>query len=477
MVKENLYIGGAFERAASGETIQVVDPATEDEVARVARGRREDVERAAAAAEGALAGEWGRITPGERGRLLRAVYERMAARRGELERVESLDVGKPRARAADDVAGALRYLEYYAGVADKLQGETIPLGPERLAFTLLEPLGVTAHIVPWNFPINLAMRSVAPALAAGNAAIVKPAEETPLSALLFAEICDEAGLPAGVINVVTGYGDEAGAALVTHERVAGVTFTGSVETGKGVMRAAADNVVPVALELGGKSPQIIFADADLDRAVEDTITSIFTTNAGQICSAASRLLLHRDVRDEYLDRLRARAGALRVGPPAEEPDMGPLVSGEHRDRVVEHIRGAAGEGARLVAGGGRPRGLERGFFVEPSIFDGVRPEMRIAREEVFGPVLAVMDFDDEGGAAELANATPYGLVAGIYTRDIERAMTLARSIQAGQVWINQWDTAGEETPFGGYKQSGIGREKGLGALASYVQTKAVVLGS
>jgi aldehyde dehydrogenase (NAD+) len=371
-----------------------------------------------------------------------------------------------------DVDGVVATLRYNAGAADKTEGATIPLGPAYLDFTLMEPLGVTAHILPWNYPLGMAARSLAPALAAGCTVVVKPAEQSPLTALRLAAIAAETGFPAGVINVVTGYGEDAGDALVRHPLVRGITFTGSVETGRRVMAAAADGLKPVVLELGGKNPLLVFPDADLDRLAEDLADGAFG-NTGQVCSACSRLLVAPSIADELVERVRARAERVTVGPGREDPDIGPLVSAEQHERVTGYLAEAHRDGARLVTGGGRPPGRERGYFVAPTVFDRVDPSSRIAREEVFGPVLTVTPFRDEEEALRLANGLGYGLCAGVYTRDISRALTLARRLEAGTVWINGWFIGGQQAPTGGTKDSGIGRERGLPGVRNYLQIKNV----
>jgi aldehyde dehydrogenase (NAD+) len=406
-----------------------------------------------------------------RGRVLLRLADLVAAHKEELAALETADVGKPLKEARGDVDGVVSTLIYNAGAADKMEGATIPLGPSVVDFTLMEPLGVTAHIVPWNYPLSMAARSLGPALAAGCTAVLKPAEQTPLTALRLAELALDAGLPPGVLNVVTGYGEEAGAPLVRHPLVRGVTFTGSVPTGRAIMAMAAERTIPVVLELGGKNAVLVFADADLDRLVADIIEGAFE-NAGQICSSASKLLVEAGIADEVAERLAARAARLAVGPGRDDPDLGPVVSAEQHARVLGFVTEAKAD-ARLVHGGARPAGLPRGWFLGPTILDRVPPEARIAREEVFGPVVTITRFATEDEALAIANGTGYGLVAGVYTRDISRALRLARTLEAGSVWINGWFIGGQQAPTGGIKDSGIGRERGLPGVRNYLQIKNV----
>lgn len=469
-----LYINGSWTTAASGRTFETVDPATEETIAGVARGDAADVELAVAAARVAFEGPWRQVKPKERARLLFDLARAIEARADEFAELETRDSGKPLPLSRKEVLSSARYFEYYAGAADKIHGEQIPLGPDYVDFTVREPLGVTAHIVPWNMPLNMVGRSVAPALAAGNTAVVKPAEQTPLTALKLAELFQELGFPDGVYNVVTGYGDEAGAALSRHHDIDSITFTGSVETGRLIMKAAAQHIKPVVLELGGKSPHIVFGDADLDLAVLEAAKGIYA-NCGQICSAGSRLVIDAAVKEPFLEKLVAHSKQIRVGPGMEAPDMGPLVSAEQYERVMGYIDIGQQEGARLATGGGRPDGLGRGYFVAPTIFDNTEPAMRINQEEIFGPVLSVLSFEDEEEALAIANGVQYGLVAGIFTNDINRALRLATRIRAGQIYINEYFAGGEETPFGGYKQSGFGREKGLAGLLNYTQIKNIAI--
>jgi aldehyde dehydrogenase (NAD+) len=467
-----MFIDGEWVKPQGGGSFATIDPSTEETIAAVGRGDAADIDRAATAADRALRGPWREMSPAARGRLLLRLAEAIAASREELAELETADVGKPLKESRGDVDGVVATLIYNAGAADKLEGATIPLGPAFVDFTMMEPVGVTAHIVPWNFPLGMAMRSLAPALAAGCTAVLKPAEQSPLSALRLAGIAAAVGLPPGVLNVVTGYGEEAGEALVRHPLIRSVTFTGSVATGRRVMAAAASGPKPVVLELGGKNPVLVFADADLDRLVEDVADGAFG-NSGQVCSACSRLLVAEPIAAVLTERLAARAARITVGPGREDPDIGPLVSGEQLAKVSGHIAEATRAGARLATGGSRPAHLARGYFVAPTVFAGVDPDLRIMREEVFGPVLTVTAVKDEDDAVRLANRLGYGLVAGVYTRDISRALRLAQRLEAGSVWINGWFIGGQQAPTGGIKDSGVGRERGLPGLRNYLSTKNV----
>jgi aldehyde dehydrogenase (NAD+) len=471
MVRAEHFIAGQWTKPASGQTFPTIDPATELAIGSVARGNAADIDQAAVAANLAMP-LWRGTAPAERGRMLLALAERIVADKEQLARLETMDVGKPMRESRGDVDGVVATLIYNAGAADKMEGATIPLSESFVDFTWLEPVGVTAHIIPWNFPLGMAIRSLAPALAAGCTAVVKPAEQSPLSTLRLCELVKEAGIPDGVVNVVTGLGPEAGAALVNHPLVRSISFTGSVATGREIMRMAAAAPKPVVLELGGKNPLIVFADADLDRLVEDIADGAFG-NSGQVCSACSRILAEASVATELCARIVERAARISVGPGLEDCDIGPLVSRQQRETVTCYIEEAKRDGARLVLGGGRPKHLPRGFFVEPTLFADVDPNWRIAREEVFGPVLTVSRFDSEAAAAALANALGFGLVAGIYTRDISRALRLARQLEAGSVWINGWFIGGQQAPTGGIKNSGIGRERGLPGIRNYLQIKNV----
>jgi len=455
--------------AVDGETFTTPDPATGEPLAEIVAGKAADIDAAVGAATAAF-DEWQALSPQERGRLLNNLASAIRDDADKLTRLETLDNGKPISHAKADVETCARYFEYYAGIADKIHGDSIPLTQEYADYTIREPLGVTAQIIPWNLPTNIFGRSVAPALATGNVAVVKPAEQTSITAIEIAKLALDVGFPSGVLNVVPGLGGEAGAALSDHEDVDAISFTGSVPTGIEVGKTAMDNVTNVHLELGGKSPNVVFPDTDWETALDSTISSIFA-NAGQVCSAGSRLLVHEDIHDEFVADLAERAESLSVGPGIDDNDMGPLVSAEHFEKVTDYLELGREEVGEPVTGG---NDVDRdGYFVEPTIFDNVDNDMRIAQEEIFGPVLSVIEFSDEDEAIEIANNVEYGLVAGIHTENVGRAHRFARDVNAGQIYINEWFAGGEETPFGGFKQSGFGREKGLEAVQSYTQVKNV----
>lgn len=469
------FINGRFESGSSGEMMETFDPGSGRPFASVAAGNAEDIDRAVRAAKTALAGAWRDVTPAERGRILHRVTELVREQGDRLAVVESLDCGKPLSEAQGDIADVIRTFEYYAGACDKLQGDSIPLGREYMAFTINEPAGVTAHIIPWNFPVSTAARGIAPALAAGCTIVAKPAEQTPLSALMLAEILVRAGLPAGVCNVVTGTGPVAGEPLVTHPDVNHVTFTGSMETGSLVMQAAARNITRVTLELGGKSPVVVLDDCDRDAALEGVLGAIYY-NAGQICSAGSRLLIENSLHDEFVDKLAARAGALELGHGLRNPKLGSVSSLEQLDKITTYVEGAKSRGVTVAAGGDRALDPETnaGWFFQPTILDRVDSEDVVAKEEIFGPVLSVQTVDKAEDVLDIANGTSFGLVAGIYTRDINRALRFARDVDVGQVFINEYFAGGIEVPFGGNRKSGFGREKGMVALQSYCKIKSVI---
>jgi aldehyde dehydrogenase (NAD+) len=473
---EGLLIDGMRVGASDGRTFDVFDPSTGERFATVAKATKADVARAVESAQAALdSPAWGGIAPAERGRIMWRIAQAIRAQAEALATLESRDNGKPLRQARTDVQVAARYFEFFAGIADKIMGHTIPLGPGFLDYTVREPIGVSAQIVPWNYPIQIGARGVAPALAAGCAVVLKPSSEAPMTALRLGEIGLACGLPPGVLNVVPGTGSEAGAALAGHPGINQLTFTGSVDVGVQVAKMAAENVVPVVMELGGKSPNVVFADADFDLAAAGASNAIFQ-NAGQTCSAGSRLLVERRAHDAFVDRLVSRARTMTVGPGVSDPDLGPIISKRQLETIERYVAIGTQEGAKVAAGGKRPANpaLPGGFYFEPTLLDAVQPDMRVAQEEIFGPVLAITTFDDLEEAAALANRSQYGLVAGVWTRDINKAMALAARIKSGQVYVNTYGAGGGvELPFGGYKKSGYGREKGLESLASYTQVKNV----
>ena len=467
------FIDGAFVGASGARMMETFDPGSARAYHAFAAGDGADVERAVAAARRAQRA-WGRTKASVRGTILLRAAELIRAEAARLAVVESLDSGKALQEAEGDVSGAARCFEYYAGAADKMQGDTFPLGTDYIGYSIEEPVGVTAHIIPWNYPLSTAARSIAPALAAGCTVVAKPAEQTPLTALMLADILSRAGLPAGVCNVVTGTGAEAGGPLVSHQDVRHVTFTGSVPTGIRVMQSAAANVTSVVLELGGKSPVVVMADADMDAAVEGVLGAIYE-NAGQICSAGSRLVVERGVHAELIERLAKRAAGLKLGHGLRRPQVGALNSAAHLDKVAGYVEAARERGVSVVTGGERAADPESGsgWFFQPTILDAVKADDPVIQEEIFGPVLSVQVVDGEEEAVAVANGTDFGLVAGIYTRDFGRAHRMARDIDVGQVYINEYFAGGIEVPFGGNKLSGFGREKGFAALRSYTRTKSL----
>ena len=470
------FIDGAWHSGANGETIAVIDPSDGQPFTEIARGNAADIDAAVSAARRAYDGAWGATSAMERGRALQRLSALVTQHQETLAQLESRDTGKPLKQARGDAAALARYFEFYAGAADKLHGETLPYQAGYTVLTLREPHGVTGHIVPWNYPMQIFGRSVGAALATGNACVVKPAEDACLSILRVAALAQEAGLPPGALNIVTGYGYEAGAALAAHPGIDHISFTGSPQTGKLVAHMAEENHVPATLELGGKSPQIVFADADLDAALPVLVGAI-VQNAGQTCSAGSRVLIERAIYEPLLDRLASAFGALRVGPASADLDCGPLISDKQRRRVRAFLEEAASQGIATAARGRIEANVPaEGFYEAPTLLRDVPPQSHLAQDEVFGPVLAAMPFDDEGEAVALANGTPYGLVAGVWTRDGARQMRLARRVRAGQVFINNYGAGGGvELPFGGSGQSGHGREKGFEALYGFTTLKTIAI--
>ena len=476
-IRDLHYIGGEFAPSADGSRFPVENPATEEVLAEVAEAGAEDVDRAVQAARRCFESDaWQQLEPRQRGILLAKAADLLESRAHEFAEVETRQNGKPLFESKIDVAMTVETLRYYAGWADKVTGATLPVSPGSFVYTLKEPIGVVGAIVPWNFPLNLASWKFAPALAAGCTVVLKPASETPLTALLFAEVAQAAGFPAGAFNVVAGDGRTAGAALVSHAGVDKIAFTGSTAVGQEIMCEAAGTLKRVSLELGGKSPNVVFADADLSAAVRGAQTAIFY-GKGEVCAAGSRLLVERKIHDQVVEQLAARAKKLVPGDPFEKTTrLGAVVSKRQQQTVLGYIEKGKAEGAQLVAGGKAAQVNGKGYYVEATVFDGVTPEMTIAREEIFGPVLAVLAFDDLEEAIRLANQSMYGLAAGIWTRDISKAHRVARAIKAGTVWVNTYNVYDSGAPFGGYKASGFGRDLGREALDGYLETKTVWVG-
>jgi aldehyde dehydrogenase (NAD+) len=469
------FIGGQWVAASGGGTLSVIDPSTGEAFDELARGNADDIDRAVVAARAALSSTWGTLTATERGRILSKMGQIILSRCEELAQLEARDTGKPLTQARTDITVAARYCEFYGGAADKLHGQQIPYLNDFQVVVVHEPHGVTAHILPWNYPAQMFGRSVVPALAMGNAVVLKPSEDACLSPLAFCRIAQEAGLPDGALNVVTGLGEEAGAALTAHPDINFVTFTGSPEVGRLVQKAAGERLIKCVLELGGKSPQIVFADADLDRA-EATILKAITQNAGQTCSAGSRLLVQETIHDEFVARVKRRFAASRAGSPAMDLDCGPLINAAQKQRVDGFIRRAIDGGVPLLAQGRVADGVPAGgYYVPPTVFGPVPRGHELACDEVFGPVLSVIPFKDEEDAVRLANGTDFGLLAGVWTRDGSRQTRMARRMQCGQVYLNCYGAGGGvELPFGGVKHSGHGREKGFLALEEFCVIKTVV---
>ncbi|WP_068084282.1 aldehyde dehydrogenase family protein [Novosphingobium rosa] len=475
-LEQDMLIDGQRVPALSGKRFETRNPATGALLAQVAHGGAEDVDRAVAAARKAFEGPWRRMKPAERQRIMLRLADLVEEHYDELAMLDTLDLGAPVSRTVLGKTRAGALLRYYAGQATLIAGDTLPNSApgDVLSHTLKEPIGVVAAINPWNGPIGMSVWKAGPVLASGCTMVMKPAEQTPLSALRFGELCLEAGVPAGVINILTGMGD-AGAALSSHPGIDKIAFTGSTGVGEKILHAAASTMKRVTVELGGKSPNIVFADADLDKAVPAAATAVFA-NAGQICSAGTRLFVQREIHDEFMARLAEHTSTIRVGDPLDPAtQIGPVVSGPQMDKILGFIEGAGQEGAQALVGGGRlvGAGLDDGFFIQPTIFTGVTDEMTIAREEIFGPVLSAFAFDTEEEVLARANATSFGLGSGVWTRDLATAHRMARGIQAGSVWVNCYQMLDPGVPFGGYKLSGFGRESGPHHIEEYLETKAV----
>ena len=476
-IQNKLFINGDFVDARSGETFATINPATEETITDVASAGVQDVDAAVKAARAQMepGSEWQKMKPRDRAKVMWRLADLLTSRAAEIGRIETIDNGKPIFESQFvDTPAAAECLYYFAGWSGKVTGETIPVADNAFTYTLREPLGVVGAITPWNFPLMLAVWKIAPALACGNTVVIKPASNTALSLLKFAEYAKEAGLPAGVLNVIPGRGSIVGNAIVDHPGVDAIAFTGSTEVGKQLMARAAKTLKKVSLELGGKSPNIVFADADLDAAARGALNAIFY-GKGEVCAAGSRLLVEESAHEELMSKVIERANKMTAGDPLHpKTRLGALVSKEQMETVLSYIEAGKNEGAKLVAGGARTDiGTGKGYFVQPTIFDEVTPDHRIAREEIFGPVLATIKFKDSDDAVAKANATVYGLAAAVWTRDVSKAHRVARAVKAGTVWVNTYNLYDPALPFGGFKESGFGRDQGKDALEKYTQTKSV----
>jgi betaine-aldehyde dehydrogenase len=468
-----MFINGEWAEADGGKYFPVIDPSTEEIIAEVPDAGEKDVNRAVAAARAAFdTGAWPQTTAQERGRVLFRLAERVRKETPRLAELEARNTGKPIVEAEYDITDVATCLEYYGGLATKVTGQVNPVPDNALSLSMREPVGVAAQIIPWNYPLLMAAWKLAPALAAGCTCVLKPAEQTPLTALEFAEYLGDAGLPRGVVNIITGFGESAGAPLVRHPDVDKVAFTGSASVGKAIVKMAADTLKRVTLELGGKSPNIFFADADFEAAIDGALFGVFI-NQGEVCSAGSRILVEKKIYPKFVEAMAAKAKTIRLGPPLErETKMGPLVSKEQYERVRSYQELGKKE-AKLASGGGRPASISRGYYIEPTIFYDVDNSARIAREEIFGPVAAVIPFSDEAAAIRIANDSPYGLAAAVWSRDIFKVFRVVKALRAGIVWVNHMQPTYVEAPWGGYKQSGFGRELGPWGIEEYLETKQV----
>jgi len=467
------YINGQCVPSSSGETFAVFDPSTEEVIADVAASSASDVDKAVKAARAAFdSGPWPAATAQDRGRILFKLAESVRQNLSMLAEIESRNTGKPIVEAEFDIGDVATCFEYYGGLANKVTGNVMPVPANALSFTMREPVGVAGQIIPWNYPLLMAAWKLAPALAAGCTCVLKPAEQTPLTAMEFANWLEQAGLPPGVVNIVNGVGEIAGAALVSHPGVDKIAFTGSAAVGKIIVKSAADTLKRVTLELGGKSPNVFFADADWEAAVDGALFGVFI-NQGEVCSAGSRILVEKKIYAKFVEAMTEKAKRIKLGPPLDrDTKMGPLVSKEQYDRVTSYLEVGKKE-AKTAIGGGRPKAFGKGYYVEPTIFYEVNNSARIAREEIFGPVASVIPFENEADAIKIANDTPYGLAGAVWTRDIFKAFRIVKSMRAGIIWVNHMQPTYVEAPWGGYKQSGFGRELGPWGLEEYLETKQV----
>ena len=473
MKKYQHYINGEWIDSAGNELIAVVNPATEEVIGEISAANKGDIDLAVAAAKAAYDSRvLVDMNPMERAKLMRSIADELRKVSKDGGALLCAENGKLLGASEYEFLDAANYFDYYSGLTDKIEGQTIPVNNQVMDYTLYEPYGVSGHIVPWNFPISMLARSLACSFAAGNSTVIKPAELTPLATTsFFAQAVHNAGVPKGLVNIVTGYGVEAGAALTSHDDVAQITFTGSVKTGKTILHAAAERAVPAVVELGGKSAAVVLPDADLDKVVNATKVGIFS-QAGQICSAMSRMIVHKSIKDEVLDKLSELAKSIKVGPGNEEGvDLTPVISEEQLQKVENYARSGLQAGATAISGGHRVD--RKGYFFEPTIYADVKPDMTIAQEEIFGPFLSVLEYEDHEEAVHIANDTDYGLAAGVFTKDVDMATKTAAKLNGGQVYVNSWFTGSIATPFGGYKQSGYSREKGQQAIKSYLQLKNV----